>query len=408
MKISRGDMRALLSVCAILVGLLGCEYQGPEAIWDPNQPLGEAPVIEQVVPPSRAAAGVNEIKLIGNNFSPDPAGNKVYIGGVEIPIKSASKSEIRVYRPTVVGDLLWIRVVVQGAAIMASHHPYRIDEVKFLVDALEGGLSVAALAVDKDENLYALNAQRNVRMVTPNGDISTYAAIPTRIIPRNVTEMRMGPNGYMYLASNAANLDRIVPGGGTVERFGSIPQSVQYFDFDENGNIFAGGPRGLFVVNSTGAATAVGQYEGFEIKAVRVFAPYVYVAARNTGTNTVGIWKSRIESASGNLGDKQLFFDWAQAGDFAKVAISAMTIAEDGNVYVGTNDRTVTNPILMISSDGSQSEALYSGILDPGAERMVWGTGNSLYVSRGFSGITTRRVLRIDMGKKGAPDYGRK
>jgi hypothetical protein len=86
-----------------------------------------------------------------------------------------------------------------------------------------------------------------------------------------------------------------------------------------------------------------------------------------------------------------------------------MTLDENGNVYVGTSDRTVAAPVLIISSDGSTTEALYPGIVEPGAERLVWGTGSSLYISRGsVSTITTRRVLRLDVGKNGAPDYGRK
>jgi hypothetical protein len=392
--------------------MVGCEYDGPAAVWDPNQPLGESPAIEQVVPASRAAAGANEITLMGRNFSAAVGGNKVYVSGTEIPVKSASQNEIKIPRPTVVGDSLLIRLRVDGAAILASHYPYRVDEVKFLVDGLEGNASMIVIAVDRDENLYALNSQRVIRKVMPDGQTTDYPALPTRINARFVTEMRVGPNGYLYLARNLGNFDRVPPGGGAPETFGSIPLTVEYFDFDENGNIFAGGRRGLSVVDPAGTATPVGQYDGFVIKAVRVFAPYVYVAANYTGTDPSipawAIWRNSIQSSSGSLGDKQLFFNWAQSGDLANAPISAMTLDENGNVYVGTSDRVVVAPVLMISSDGSTSEALYWGILEAGAERLVWGTGNSLYLARGSaSQITNRRVFRIDVGKKGAPDYGR-
>ena len=413
MKVRRVDMIVRLSMCAIVAGLFGCEYDGPAAIWDANQPLGESPVIQQVVPANRAAAGANEITLVGNNFSADLDRNKVYVSGTEIQVKSASKNEIKVYRPNVAGDSLMIRVVVQGAAIMASHYPYRVDEVKFLVESLEGPIAVITIAVDRDENVYALNTQRIVRKVTPGGEASDYVTLPTRINARFVTEMRVGPNGYLYLARNVASFDRVPPGGGAPETFGTIPLTVEYFDFDENGNIFAGGRRGLSVVDPTGAATAVGQYDGYEIKAVRVFAPYVYVATRYTGTDPLipvwAIWRNRIESISGSLANKELFFDWARSGDFAALPISSMAIDEQGNVYVGTNSTTLATPLLIVRSDGSATEALYSGILDPSAERLVWGNGNSLYLSRGsVSAIRDRRVLRIDLGKKGAPDYGRR
>lgn len=413
MKVSRVGMRALLTVCALLLGLCGCEYDGPEAIWDPNPPSGAAPVIQQVEPPSRAAAGANELRLVGSNFSSATGGNKVYVSGAEVRIKSASANEIRILRPSVAGDSLSIRVVVEGAAVMASHYPYRVDEVKFLIEGLEGIASVVVIAVDRDENLFALNSQRVVRKVTPGGEASDYATLPTRINARFVTEMRIGPNGFLYLARNLANLDRVPPGSSTPETFGNIPLTVEFFDFDENGNIFAGGRRGLSVVDPAGAATAVGQYDSFVIKAVRVFAPYVYVAANYTGTDASvpawAIWRNTIESSSGNLGVKQLFFNWAQSGDLASAAISTMALDEQGNVYVGTTDRTVAAPLLMISSDGTTSDALYAGILELGAERIVWGTGKSFYLSRGSaSAVQSRRVFRLEMDKNGAPDYGRR
>jgi hypothetical protein len=37
---------------------------------------------------------------------------------------------------------------------------------------------------------------------------------------------------------------------------------------------------------------------------------------------------------------------------------------------------------------------------------MIWGNGNYLYINRGGT-PEIRRVIRIDMGKPGAPYYGR-
>ncbi|MGH7455224.1 MAG: hypothetical protein ACRENG_27965, partial [bacterium] len=175
--------------------------------------------------------------------------------------------------------------------------------------------------------------------------------------------------------------------------------SASFFDFDENGNIFGGGNSGgLFVRNSSGAIRSVGQYANLVIRSVRVFNGYVYVA---TAGAQPGVWKNQILAADGALGNNELYFNWANAGEFSAAVISDLTFAEDGDMYVAA-ERKQPDPILVVHPDGS-TEALYKGVLKYQVSNFVWGNDQYLYVNHdNASGAS-----RIAMGKNGARYFGR-
>ena len=402
MKHNIVNKKILLSTLLIFVILSGCEYEAPDPIWSPEQDFGEIPVINSIDPPDSAVAGVLEIKLIGENFL--PGGNDVFLSGTEVLIKSESTDMITIYRPTVVGDSLNINVRVKDSWVVAKAPPYNIKEVHREYGKFSDTELIIAIAIDSNENIYAMSQYEYIIIkTTPGGEKSTYFAVDQTNLNlkrafQKVTDMRCGPDEYLYLSNSKNNSIYVIePGGGEPQVFISLPQTVTRLDFDENDNLFAGGKEsGLFMIHSKDTTFSnVGQYENFDIKSIKVFDGYVYIAA--TGEQS-GIWKNEILTDS-TVGDNILVFDWSDAGDFSGSAFYSITFSQDKDMYVGTDN---SDPILIVHPDGT-SEPLYKYILSASATHLVWGTKTYIYANS----PDIRRVIRISMGKQGAPYYGR-
>lgn len=390
----------------LLFSLPSCQFEKPTAVWQENTSSSPVPVISQVEPAGGALADYSTITIIGQHFAPVAENNTVYFGKAKAMVLSATSTELQVKAPDIVGDSLLIQVVVPGAFLPAKYSPYKLEKISVEYGGFANLDWVTAMALDKDENLYAHLKSKDVEKVEPPDIREVYGSTAIPI----ASEMRMGPGGYLYVQRFfSKNLYVIPPGGGAAQVFAVLPKSVGNFDFDENGNIFIGGTRtGMFIIKPDTSNATVGDYKDFAIKSIRVFQGYVYVAAQYLGRDSAipkwAIWKNKIMMSEENLGENQLVFNWANAGDFSAAKISSITFSENGELYVATDH---VDPIAVIHSDGT-IEPLYPGILTGPFSHIVWGEGNFIYANRQSSDSDLRRVIRIATIQKGAPYYGRK
>jgi hypothetical protein len=392
--------RFLLSLFILLIIGLACEYDGPDPVWSPNYSQSVLPTISRIEPVD--SKGALTIHIIGTNFSPVVESNSVYISGEKVEIKNASETEIVIYRPAMTGDSLRLKVVVKGAFSIAESAPYRLDQMISKVDAFGQSDDVRTIAIDAQGNLYAAS-RKIIYKVTPEGVETEWGSFAGRI-----SLIRSGPDGYLYVQKyNSNSFSRVPPEGGDLRNFVSLPKKSIYFDFDSYGNIFLGGSEsGIVLVKSDQSSAALGIYDEFEIKALRVFEGYIYVAAGYTGNDagipTVAIWKTKIVNQNGDIEGRELVYNWANAGAYSESEILDLTFSLDGDMYIGTDN---ASPVLIVHKDGS-TEPLYKGLILSPATNLVWGNGNILYVNRGAS-YEAVQVVEVEMGKPGAPYYGR-
>jgi hypothetical protein len=397
-------------LCSLILFLVACEYDGPTAVWDPDEKGKPDPKITAIVPDGTEFSTEMEIRFIGENFSPESAGNAVYFENEIAEIISSSENEIVCARPRITGDSLTIKVAVSGAYSLATFKPYRLESLfgffgRFIVTD-----KVYTIALDGDENLYAMTQLNTVYVVRSDGEKTVYGTTTFG----NSSDMKMGPGGYLYIMTKfraMTKLHRIPPGGGETEEFALMPKRASFFDFDKNGNIYAAGSEtGVFVVDQMANVSAVGDMADFDVRSIRIFADCVYIAGYYTGQRTdvpqAGVYRCPITSPEGDLADVQPVYDWATNGEYSETEILALTFAQDGEIYIGTDH--AVNPILVVSPDSS-STPLYPGILVPSTEHLVWGNGTDLYMNRGdrAGDFDAERVLKIRMTKTGAPYYGR-
>jgi hypothetical protein len=412
--------RNLQNLCGpvLLAGLLmllaGCTKDEPPVVWDPNDPGAGTPVIRAVSPAS-ALGGITNVTLSGRNFSPVDTNNVVYFDVKEGTVVSATDTAIVVVPPDLDNGAYQITVVVSGAYQSTTFGPYTIEHAGIEYGGFGDLDECYSIAVDGSEIVYA-------QLKAAAGDTARVFRIPpsppytsktlygtlkdalSRPWPK-ASDMRIGPGGYLYLQqTNNANVYRIPPGGGVTVLFTVLPGRASAIEFDQNGNLFAAGDRaGVSVVKPDGTKRIVGSYATMIVKALKVFNGDLYLATASPGA-TPGVWKSAILNADGDLGTPVQVLSWAQApGTFPASAVLSLAIAADGTIYVGSDN---ADPVLAIPPGGSPS-ALYPGVLSPPATQLIWGTGQYLYCNRDHAVGANRRVIRIAMGKNGAPDYGR-
>jgi hypothetical protein len=404
--------------CLVIISILyiaGCEYENPPAIWNPDVDLGNLPVLNQIDPPDSAVTGINEIKLMGQYFSAVNDSNRVYFSGTRVFVKESTPTQIIVYRPNVVSDTIRINVVVPKAFSVAEYFPYKLEAVQSAVNlaSIERQF-IYAVAIGSNDDIY-LASRRRIYRVGSDSLATEYASTTFN----RVEDMKMGPEGYLYLVVGTKIIYRIDPVTKAVTTYASVDNTVTKLEFDQNNNIYAAKNRGLYVVNTDASSRKVGQYDSTTVSSIRVYSGHVYVSGQYKGEDSsippVGIWRNEILNNQGDLGNNELMVDWMNRGDSISADISDLTFSADGDMYVGMSNHE-QYPILVFhpNADGTYTstscEPLYydPSILEPVTDNIVWGNGQILYLNRGTTFDTgTNRLMRLGMGKNGAPYYGR-
>jgi hypothetical protein len=413
----------LFAIIIIIFSLFlsGCkEYSIGEDIFNDKPDFSGSPVITSIEPAGGADAGIRIITLQGENFiSSVDSIPIVYFDGTQAVLASVSDTRIDIHRPNIYGDPVTI--------VLSRDDGYNQDSLKFRIDRAvepyqeinESTVSFYAFAMDDQENMY-ISSRDVIYKLPPPSPEDTSESVYAETGFRSLNDMRMGPDGYLYILRGDTNICRIDPVTFATDTFAVFPHDLSKFDFDENHNLYVGSAQGLSVVSSEGhiKVQKQGYEEGFTFQSVRVCSGFVYVAAEYSGSissyPSAGIWRSEISNASGDLNEEELYFDYANSGDFSDGEIVGITFAENGDMYVAVNGHP-THPIWIIHTDLSY-EPLYQ---DPrffeyendnrSANQIMFGSGNYLYLNRGATAPASdlNRITRFGLTVQGAPYYGR-
>lgn len=383
-----------LAILAFLLGMTGCEYDGPTAVWNPDADLGEQPVITAINPPE-SAGSASVIQIIGEGFKADST--QVYFSDVLAIIKSITSTEIEVYRPNISGDSIVIHVEVAGSVSMATYSGYDMPTVvrnygKFITRG-----ETYMMEFDAEGNMWAM-IRRRIYKILPDEIVQDYAALGFRGL---ASDIKAGPNGNLFMQKeNSALLYMFIPAqNDTTVEHGEFPVNINFIDIDQHGNIYGGGDKVGIGVLSGDQSFVTGNCEDINVVCLRVFDNALYVLDDESN-----VWRCEILDEAGNLGDKELYVDWSASG-YAGTESFYFTFDADGILYIGTDN---TDAVLMFDTGGQLIGPLLKGVLFPNAIWLTWDNGNNLYIiSQDTPEGIEDDLFQINMGKPGAPYYGR-
>lgn len=407
MKAKRFFLMGFLILAAASIIFTSCKYDVAEPLWDQPFTAPATPRITQVTP-SAALAGINTIKITGENFIGTKDTCIVYFDNLIADVLSMSPTSIVVRRPNLVKDSSTIKVVPQKALVVAKHGPYKIESVLSKYGSFLDNLQLSVLVTDQSENLYVGEVNtRYVYKITSKGEKSILATSS-----RSATDARIGPGNRLILLGNNRAVDQVDLASGTVSRWTQLPsgKAVRFGDFDANGYFYTAGVRTDLCIVPPNPPTSLtlsqiqlsNVYADDEIFAIRAFNNYLYVASKpspGVETDAIKIFKHKIE-ANGVLGAQQLVLDLSKWKAYSALVIKGITLANDGVLYLAVDS---PNSMLVYDPASNNLDLFYKGILPEYCKHFVWGSGNYLYMIVGDAAAAKEwNVYKVNMGRAGA------
>lgn len=384
-------------ITMIVLFMSGCSEDKIQTFYSPTATSLPTPAITSVTPTGSAVAGIDTITVKGTGFSTALAENFVVFNASPAQVVQATPTEIKLVAPLLVNDSVVIRVSVRGSFDFSNKVQYALKPAVAVFGDFSPTELSSAITADAAGNIYSgysLNGiEAGVVKFSQAGVRSTYA-------PKtggDWTGLKMGPGGYLYAVRNIRAVYRFTPGGGaTAAPWVSQATGITFidFDFDQTGTMWAGGNNANIYRIAPDKSVATFPFLG-NIHAVRVFAGYLYFAARTDAGEK--IWRAQITSAG--LGTPEIYFDFSSA---APLSIpQAITFSTDGDLYIGMNSSA---GIMIVTPAKNYSTPLivYKQLFGKGVDVIAWGITNDVYCS-----TTDGLLLKINVtGKKSAPYYG--
>ncbi len=383
--------------------LTGCNQDLPDKLYDPDADKGATPVLTALFPEDQTLAGVGEMTITGQNFSPVASENYVYFDGSQATVVSATPTELQIIAPDIVGDSLAVKVAVFRVELFSNSLIYKLIPAVLEFGTIEepgaDTQEAFAVAVDAAENIYVQTKAKKIKKIAPDGSSSDFSST-TYVTARS---MKMGQGGLLYAAAAAGRVRKIVTytAEGSESLFTTFSAAPEDFDFDAAGDLLVAVGSDIYRVKPDKSKTLIGSFPA-KLKAVRLFNGLLYAMQIADGSGSQKIWTAKAtETTLENITET---FDSANAAWLAGADILTMAFAEDGTMLFGTDN--VDNGMFRLNTDGSGA-ALYANLIAAEIRSLSWGNGTVFYALRHLEGAT--KVLRVDMGNlKSAPYEGRK
>lgn len=392
---------SVVSIIALML-MIGCSPDTTPTL-SKDKGSGAKPVITSM-DPAEGLAGVTEITISGENFSAEATKNFVYFGHLPATILSSSENELRVLAPDLIDDSIQVKI---DAGVEEHSNPkfYKLDAAVAKVYPFLGFQQPYAITSDELGNLYFSLTEdgvgKGVKKITPNGEFLDFAPKGGETF---YFSLKYKSGGTLYGVRGVRAIFEITEGNSPAV-FVVLDNGTSIFDldFDKDGNIWTAGKGGKIY-----RVTPDKDIKSFDfadnVSSIRIFNDYLYLATKSETSQD--IIRMPIISAD-SLGNAEVYFQFSEKFGFAKLDVNAITFANDGQLYIGTDG---PNPIIYVNSDGT-SGYWYENLISPKIINFGWGTGVNLFAIReqfvGGGIDTTQTIYTINMEKVGAPEFGR-
>lgn len=363
----------------VLIFIVGCENNITTPISYQN--LGKPNPIIESISPTEGLAGVSKITISGSNFSTVKTENLVYFDKTLVAVDSSTTTKIFLTAPVISKDTITVKLTVIGAGEFSNSKIIRLESaIKEYGDftAIDEPWGITS---DPNGNLYVSlmtsGSGVGIKKISTSGVKTDYATTPGIT---KFSNLIYASDGTIYGARGVKAIYKIPPGGGTSSiwvSFGLLG-SIFDFDFDQNGNIWAGGSGNAFI-NSIKLDKTIKQFtiDG-NARTIKVNNNYVYIAgqfqneekilrAKIISTDSISSWEEYFNLTTSTLGGSNIF-------------IYGLGFLDNGELYFGTDHST---PIKVIKTDKTVVD-LYAGVLSPIMHILTKGPSGYIYSVQGL------------------------
>lgn len=401
------QIAGIMLMSGLLLTISSCDVPTDNSLFDPNFEGNPDPVISSISPGDSWLAGVDAMVIEGQNFSPVIEENLVYFGNARARLYTASPTRLEFRPPNSPGVDKEVRVAVLGAEKFSNSMLYTLLPAAEPVAGLRDSDEPYGATIDAEGNLYFSNVAsgsiEGIQKITPQGVRSQFTPPQSWFYPR----VKIGPDGALYLARGGIIpfIYRTPPEGGTPVVFSRPGLRVEDFDFDPDGNFWAGG--GNQGTNNNAIVRIGPDGTGFQrftfdadVRAIRYFDSALYVGA--VQGDTKGVWRFPI-SADNTLGEGELIQDMTSILTGTR-EIRALNLFDNGDLLIGTS---ISNDPIYIRTVDGQFSVFYDGILNQGVLNFSWVHGTQkMLVTLSAAGDQNQRLVRLDTRRDTAPWYG--
>ncbi|MBU0475524.1 MAG: IPT/TIG domain-containing protein [Bacteroidetes bacterium] len=404
----------MLIILAIMV--FSCTPDTNPSLYKSNYDKGIPSEIISVSPES-GYSGVTTITITGKNFSPVLEENSVYFSSKKAQILSGSTTELVVKAPIISGDSVRIYTKKVGVEDYSNTYYYKLGSAVSEYYSFVANQEPYVATIDLVGNIYFSYIEstvgKGIYKIDIEGALSEFAPKGGETF---FNDLKYHSDGYLVGVYGNKAIFKIESGVKPAVLINTNNNSIKLnsFDFDKNKNIWAAGKGGFIVGAKPDKSFKLFEYTD-EISGLRVFNDYLYaISGEDNNQNIVRFPIIYPDS----IGTVETYFPFSSNVPVGVVA-NSLTFAADGQMYIATTPLSTNSdpidPIMYVNTDGSFG-TWYPGLITSGVSSFTWGSGTELFVIRdrfpndravvanpGFG----QSILKIDMERLGAPDYGR-
>ena len=403
----------ILFISISLVLLNSCTNDVTPTLYPGDGDKGTPAEITKVTP-AEGYAGVTSIIIDGSNFSENADDNFVFFGAARATVLNASATQLNVLAPVIYGDSLRLKVD-NGSDLYSNTILYKLGYAVNEYYPFLANQEPYAATVDKDGNLYFsyIEAAKGLGVwrITAAGVLSEYAPKGGET---TFNDLKYNSGGYLIGIYGNRAIFKIEEGIKPAVFVNTGDNSVKLlaFDFDKDTTIWAGGKGGKIVGVKPDKSFKFFEYE-YDISGLRVYNDYLYAISGDE--NSQNVVRFPIVSPD-SLGAVEPYFAFSSNVEFGVLA-NSLTFSADGQMYIATSplsdNSDPVDPIMFVNSDGSFG-TWYAGLAESSVSSFTWGIGTNMYiirdrfpVDRAVDAVFTQSILKVDMERLGAPEFGR-
>lgn len=397
-----------------LIFLTQCTNEYPDSFYNPDETVKSNPSISNIEP-EYVLAGVDNITIWGNNFSDILSENTVYFNSVKATIISSSINKIVVKAPDLPLDSIKVKIDVAGALNFSNIELFKLFPAVEEVFPFETYQEPYTVTSDGLGNLYFSFIEdavgKGIYKVSADGVLSEFAPKGGET---TFSSLKYNSEGYLIGVYGNKAIFKIEAGIKAAVFFNTNNNSIRLFalDYDKDKNIWAAGKGGKIVSVEQDKTVHFFDYE-YDISSIRVFNDYLYAISGSTGSQE--IVRFPIVTAD-SIGVAEMVFNFSDNVGIDVIA-NSITFSADGQMILAITPNSQAtapvDPIMFVNSNGSFG-TFYSGLISSSSSYLSWGSGTEMFiikdrfpVDRAEKATFSQNILKLNMGKVGAPEFGR-